>query len=343
MKTLTIYDIARMAKVSRSTVSRVLNNSENVSDEVRERVLKVIRETNYEPNVRARSLTVKKANTIAVIHMAGRKWIENIESNPFYSEVMQGILREAMHYRYMVSQFMIMKESDLENILKMVRGRAIDGLALVGHFHPELINRLSEERLPLVLIDNDLPEMEISSVCSDNKTGITLAMEYLLNLGHSRIGYISGPLERFPYQQRFLAYKEALENNEILYDESIVSIGDATGDQLISKLLAARPFPTAILASNDDRILEAAVVLKKAGLKIPEDVSIFGYDDIYAARLLEVGLSTISVPREQIGREGVRLLAAAIQNPNSPVQKKVLHVQMILRGSVAIPKEQSIA
>ncbi|HOB21986.1 MAG TPA: LacI family DNA-binding transcriptional regulator, partial [Bacillota bacterium] len=174
MKTLTIYDIARMAKVSRSTVSRVLNNSENVSDEVRERVLKVIRETNYEPNVRARSLTVKKANTIAVIHMAGRKWIENIESNPFYSEVMQGILREAMHYRYMVSQFMIMKESDLENILKMVRGRAIDGLALVGHFHPELINRLSEERLPLVLIDNDLPEMEISSVCSDNKTGITL-------------------------------------------------------------------------------------------------------------------------------------------------------------------------
>jgi LacI family repressor for deo operon, udp, cdd, tsx, nupC, and nupG len=85
------------------------------------------------------------------------------------------------------------------------------------------------------------------------------------------------------------------------------------------------------------------VVLKNAGLKIPEDVSIFGYDDIYAARLLEVGLSTISVPREQIGREGVRLLAAAIQNPNSPVQKKVLHVQMILRGSVAIPKEQSIA
>ena len=223
-----------------------------------------------------------------------------------------------------------------ENILKMVRGRAIDGLALVGHFHPELINRLSEERLPLVLIDNDLPEMEISSVCSDNKTGITLAMEYLLNLGHSRIGYISGPLERFPYQQRFLAYKEALENNEILYDESIVSIGDATGDQLISKLLAARPFPTAILASNDDRILEAAVVLKKAGLKIPEDVSIFGYDDIYAARLLEVGLSTISVPRSRLA-ERVRLLAAAIQNPIAPCKRKFC-MSSDPQRSVAIPK-----
>ena len=208
MKTLTIYDIARMAKVSRSTVSRVLNNSENVSDEVRERVLKVIRETNYEPNVRARSLTVKKANTIAVIHMAGRKWIENIESNPFYSEVMQGILREAMHYRYMVSQFMIMKESDLENILKMVRGRAIDGLALVGHFHRADKSSIGR-KASLVLIDNDLPEMEISSVCSDNKTDhVGHGISFKSRSQQDWLYFISPG--KVPYQQRFWPTKKPL-------------------------------------------------------------------------------------------------------------------------------------
>ncbi len=238
---------------------------------------------------------------------------------------------------------MIMKEADLENVVKLIRGKAIDGLALVGNFEPELIRSLLEEKLPLVLVDNDLPGVEVSAVYSDNKTGARLGMEYLLNLGHRRIGYLSGPLERFPYQQRFLAYKEALAKNKLPFDPSIVSVDNAPGHELIKKLLTARPFPTAIMASNDDRILEAAVVLKKAGLKIPEDVSVFGFDDVYSARLLEVGLSTIRVPREEIGREGVRILASLLEDPASSIQKKALHVEMVLRGSVAVPKEQSIA
>lgn len=343
MKPITIYEIAEMAKVSRSTVSRVLNNSESVSEEARARVLKVIRDTNYEPNIRARALSVQNAGTIAVIHRAGAKGIENIESNPFYSEVMHGILREAMRHEYMVAQFVIMKDSDLDNIFRITRGRAVDGLALVGNFEPELIEKLLAENLPVVLVDNDLPNHDVSSVYSDNKKGISLAMEYLLNLGHSRIGYLSGPIERFPYYERFVAYRETLAKNQLPYDESIVSINDAPGHVLINKILTTRPFPTAIIASNDDRILEAAVVLKKAGLKIPEDVSLFGYDDVYAARLLEVGLSTISVPREEIGREGIRILADLIANAKSPVRKKVMHVEMILRGSVAIPKEMHSA
>ena len=329
----TMKDIARLAQVSTSTVSHVINGSRFVSDEIREKVMRIVAELNYTPSAVARSLKVRETKTIGLLVTA--------TNNPFFAEVMAGVEQYCQKNQYnLIIATTGGDAKRLQQNLQTLIHKQVDGVLLMcgdSRFQADMELEVS---LPLVVMDWWFTELNADKILENSERGGYLATKSMVDVGHQKIGIITGNLRKSVAKNRLQGYKKALsEANIVLNPDWIVEShfdfeGGIVGAQ---KLLALSDRPTAIFCCSDTIAIGAYQAIQNQGLRIPQDISIMGYDDIELARYLFPSLSTISQPKAELGKLAVETLLQRIQEPNENYRTLVLEPACILRESVSSP------
>ena len=329
----TMKDIARLAQVSTSTVSHVINGSRFVSDEIREKVMRIVAELNYTPSAVARSLKVRETKTIGLLVTA--------TNNPFFAEVMAGVEQYCQKNQYnLIIATTGGDAKRLQQNLQTLIHKQVDGVLLMcgdSRFQADMELEVS---LPLVVMDWWFTELNADKILENSEYGGYLATKSMVDAGHQKIGIITGNLRKSVAKNRLQGYKKALsEANIVLNPDWIVEShfdfeGGIVGAQ---KLLSLSDRPTAIFCCSDTIAIGAYQAIQNQGLRIPQDISIMGYDDIELARYLFPSLSTISQPKAELGRLAVETLLQRIQEPNENYRTLVLEPACILRESVSSP------
>lgn len=333
---VTIYDIAEKAGYSIATVSKVLNNKQ-VSETAKKTILKVVDELGYTPNSSARTLATKKSWMIGVV------FAEDLGigiAHPFFSRVIEGFKKHVELYNYdllFLSRHMGLEKETYKHLLH----RGVDGIVVIQSFGEDFIasHRTS---IPAVYIDR--PTEEPGTVYSDNYHGSQLAVEYLIELGHQKIAHISGDPGNFAGIQRVKGFSKAMNENGLSIPTSYISNGGffsyAGGREAMIRLLSLQDRPTAVVVAGDEMAIGAIKVIKEAGLSVPEDISIIGFDDISTAEHIDPPLTTIRQDKELIGQQAAIILLGKINGEmgaNDDINK-VIPVQLIKRSSCAPPK-----
>ncbi|HEX5839362.1 MAG TPA: LacI family DNA-binding transcriptional regulator [Anaerolineales bacterium] len=326
----TIREVAESAGVSYATVSHVINNTRLVSPETRERVLAAMDALNYRPNALARSLRQGKTNTIGLVLPDS--------ANPFFAEISRSIEDEAFKKGYSV--FLCNTELDTQRELfyvDVLSKKQVDGIIFVAAGdQADSLDYLIQRRMPLVMIDREVPNVEADAVLTDNQLGGYLATRHLLDLGHRRIACIAGPSSITPSSERIIGYRKALEEAGISYDENLILRGDyhaQSGMDITHIILGMDPRPTAIFALNDLMALGALRAAAEAGCSIPGDLSVVGYDDLEISRFTNPPLTTIAQPKKEVGTRAVNLLVERMSTKSQPPVRLVLPPELIVRRS----------
>lgn len=329
----TMKDIARLAQVSTSTVSHVINGSRFVSDEIREKVMRIVAELNYTPSAVARSLKVRETKTIGLLVTA--------TNNPFFAEVMAGVEQYCQQHQYnLIIATTGGDAKRLQQNLQTLMHKQVDGLLLMcgdSRFQADIELTIS---LPLVVMDWWFTELNADKILENSALGGYLATKALIDAGHRKIGIITGNLKKSVAQNRLQGYKNALSEAKIALNPHwiVESHFDFEGGELgIQSLLTQSSRPTAVFCCSDTIAVGAYQAIQQQGLRIPQDLSIMGYDDIELARYLSPPLSTICQPKAELGKLAVEALLQRIKNPNENYRTLVLEPTCILRGSISTP------
>ncbi len=336
----TQFDVAHRAGVSRTTVSFVLNDETGdkapISEETRQRVLDAINELGYVPDARARALRSGDTNTIGLI-------IPDIR-NPHFWEIAEAVEQEARNagYHLLVSNIAL-KYEYANDVFNDLAHRRIDGLILMGSFTVASekarasLEKYFKQRLPIVeLSDHYSVHYEVDRVSSNYYAATKEAISYLLELNHRRIGLLLGTDTPELAEDRFKAYKESLQAAHIpAKDELIIQSGPTIEDgyQAMRHFLQLAERPTAVIAINDLLAMGAMRAISDAGLQIPRDISLVGYDDIAMAKYMVPRLTTVSKDVTGLGRSAVQLLISRLQEPDGPYQLAHSFAQFIVRES----------
>jgi LacI family transcriptional regulator len=336
--TATIRDVARRAGVGPATVSRVLNSSPLVTDSTRTRVMQAIAELHYIPNPTARRLSLGKTLTIAVI----APWF----TRPAFVERLRGVenVIAQTHYDLIVYNVEDIAKRDLY-FRSVPRPDRSDGVLIISlPPRDDDVQFLAESTVPIVLVDANHPSLtSLNRVIVDDVTGGRLAARHLLDLGHRRIAYISDPFET-PFNftasyDRFQGFCQALAAAGVTFDPTLHLAGEhgrAKARQLAQTLLNRPDRPTAIFAASDTQALGVLEAARDLQLKVPQDISVVGYDDIEVAEYLN--LTTVRQQLFESGKRGVDLLLHVIdEGPNDEPVCDVLPVELIVRGTTAPP------
>lgn len=329
----TIYDVGRMAGVSRSTVSRVLNGKGEVDPKTAELVWEAVRKLNYHPNASARALVRKKTDMIGVM-------LADV-SDPFYEKIIKGI--ESVVNERNMGVFFYNSYDNLDDhkviISSALEGSQVDGLVVVGSNlgDRKTLLEIINQGLPIAFIERYFSDAKINCVICDNKQGATTAVEYLLELGHRRIGCITGNLHRQTGIDRLDGYKNALQKYSIPVEEELIALGNyqhASGYEGMKQLLTLPDKPTAVFAANDMMAIGAILAIKEMGLLVPENISVVGYDDITFAPMVFPQLTTIRQPLFEMGVLAARGLIERITlGDQAEVVKRILPGELIVRKS----------
>lgn len=325
----TILDVARRAKVSIATVSRVMNNSPHkVNQSTRERILEAIRELDYRPNALAKGLLMKKTMTIGII-------IPDI-SNTYYAEIVRGIQDVADQSGYAVMlQNTDRKQERIINYIYLLREKLADGIIFSGgiiHGY-ETLSTLKELRERVVVIGRH--EVDFPAVRVDNIGGATEATQHLIDLGHKRIGFIGGPERSTTAIDRLTGCKSALAQNSYPIDGSLIKRGNLTpqsGYLAAKELLEQSGKITAIFAANDQMAFGAINAAKELGLNVPDDLSVVGFDNIPLSSYFEPPLTTVEIPVYDVGVAAMRMLIDVISK-KSIEKVKFFGTKLLIRGS----------
>lgn len=324
---VTISDVAKLANVSTATVSRVLSNSGNVKKETTEKVLEAIQKLNYQPNVLARQLRKLETKTILVV-------VPDI-TNTFFSKILRGIERVAIENDYEVLLGDTGNDVERERgYLDILRQKKADGMILLtARLESHLLEEMAGE-FPVVLACEYLEGSTIPTVSIDNISSARKATEYLINLGHRRIGFISGPLNVILGRDRLKGFRQAMEQHNIPIESFLVQEGDfsfESGYNMMMKFLALDQPPTAVFAANDEMAIGAIKAIKSKGLHVPDDISVVGFDDIKFASIYEPALTTISQPMFEIGKKAMELLIKLINKDQLERNQYILEDQLVIR------------
>ncbi|KFL16347.1 LacI family transcriptional regulator [Geobacillus stearothermophilus] len=324
-----IKDVAKRANVSTATVSRVLRNTGNVTEETRQRVLEAIEALNYQPNVLGRYLRRMETETVLVV-------VPDI-TNPFFSKVLRGIEAVALEHGYQVLLGDTQNDVRLEEqYLNLLPQRQVDGMIfLTARIRKELVEEMARQ-FPIVLACEYLEGADIPTVSIDNISSARKATEHLIRLGHCRIAHLSGPMNIILSRDRLRGYQQALAQHELEADAALVQEGDFTyesGYNLTLKLLALEKPPTAIFAANDEMAIGAIKAVRHRGGRVPDDVAVVGFDDIQMAAIFEPSLTTIAQPMFEIGQKAMELLLALIEGTSARRRQLVLPDRLVIRDS----------
>lgn len=326
---LTINDIAKIAGVSKGAVSYVLNNKPGVSAEVREKILRIIEEYGYKPNKLAQALAGKKTNFIALI-------IPDI-SDVFYAKIIKGVEKTLSKNGYYLNLYGTHANPEKEHqVFEFLNTGFVDGIIVMAyHIEKSFVKWISSSDTPVVFIDYPY-DHDVYSVIVDNEEGGFKATEYLINLGHKKIVFIHGSKDSWDSDLRFKGYLKALEKYNIPFNESLVVRGDFTregGYKAIKEILDSGEKFTAVFSANDHMALGAMKALKEKGLRIPEDISIIGFDNIEASALSNPPLTTIMQPIYQLGEMSAKILLRLLSGENLDQKRFLLKTQLIERKS----------
>ncbi len=324
----TLHDVSRHLGVSTATVSRVLNGSDKVRQDTRDRVLRAIHDLGYTRNYAARALARQRTDTLGVI-------FPNIDSG-FFSEVLKGIHEVASlaDFHLMVA-FSRSTTDEPDLVGEYLQGGRVDGLILMNLDMPEgFVRDTTRQRLPIVLVDRPVSGAEVATVSLDNIAGACDAVSHLLGHGYRRIAVIKGPDGTFDSEQRWIGCQRAFAQAGMAVDPELVWDGDfhkRSGYERVKMWLSAgKALPDAIFALNDAMAIGAMEALREFGLSAPQDVAIVGFDDIEAAPLL--GLSTVRSPMREMGREAARALIELLRSGETRTNR-VLTTCFVARGT----------
>jgi LacI family transcriptional regulator len=335
---VTIVEVAEKAGVSLGTVSRVMNNDSHVAPETRERVSTVMREMGYVANRQARGLKGSRTNVIGVLAPdLGTGYI---------GEILHGIDTELGDHQLDLMLFTTHRTAvkEANYVANMVQGM-VDGLLLILPRNPaDYTGTLTNRNFPFVLIDHQGTGNPCPGVGATNWQGAYHATEYLIKLGHTRIGFISGSMDLGAAIDRLDGYKSALRVHHISEDPLLIYQGNffqPDGYAGGSALLSLDEPPTAIFASNDVMAMGAMDAIRSRRLHIPDDVSILGFDDIPQAAMVRPALTTVRQPLEQMGRLATQMLIDQLKNPEKQIGRIELPTQLIVRDSTSSPKDKA--
>lgn len=332
---VTIFDVAHKAGVSHSTVSRVLNNKNNVNTETRERVLLAMTQLGYVSNASARRLAGGGSRVVGLL-------VDHL--NPGYmGEIIRGIdeALEANGYNLMLYTTHRQKNREVAYVTRLTQGFA-DGLVLiVPRDEKAYLETLQQRKFPYVLIDYQGYNRHVPSVFTTNRKGGYDATTYLIETGHRRIGFITGEMAYGCAPERLAGYQEALSDHGIPFDPELVSEGNflqPQGYRCALQLLGLPEPPTALFVSNDAMAFGAMEAARELGFHIPNDLSIIGFDDVPQATHVHPTLSTVCQPLEEMGRRAVDLLLKYISNPDAEIERVELSTRLIIRESCRTPQ-----
>ncbi|KIS45924.1 MULTISPECIES: DNA-binding transcriptional regulator CytR [Kosakonia] len=326
----TMKDVAMKAKVSTATVSRALMNPEKVSQTTRNRVEQAAMEVGYLPQSMGRNVKRNESRTLLVI-------VPDI-CDPFFSEIIRGIEVTAAEHGYLVLIGDCAHQNQQEKtFIDLIITKQIDGMLLLGSRLPFDASIEEQRNLPPMVMANEFaPELELPTVHIDNLTAAFNAVNYLQEQGHHLIGCIAGPEEMPLCHYRLQGYVQALRRSGTTVDPHYIARGDFTfeaGAHALEQLLALPKPPTAVFCHSDVMALGALSLAKRRGLKVPDDLSIIGFDNISLAEYSDPPLTTVAQPRYEIGRESMLLLLEQLQGHNVNSGSRLLDCELILRGS----------
>lgn len=336
-KSPTMKDVAKLAGVSISTVSHVINKTRYVEPETREKVFQAIKSLGYRPNILASSLRKKITSTIGLI-------ISNI-TNLFYPEVVRGVEDYLAKYNY--NLILCNSDEDVEkekNYIEVLFSRRVDGLIITPSKSSETRENLDlfrEKNIPIVLVDRKIEGLDEDVVLVDNIGGTYEAIKYLISLGHKRIGIITGPLDTTTGCERLEGYLKALEDHKIRKDENLIYEGNFKEDggyKGVEMLLNLKNPPTAIFTSNNLMALGALKKINELNIKIPKDLSLISFDDMEWFPYFSPPLSAVYQPAYELGETAVKLLFERLRRGRKKRKEVILPTKLIIRESCAPPK-----
>ncbi|MGN6358886.1 MAG: LacI family DNA-binding transcriptional regulator [Thermomicrobiales bacterium] len=336
-RAVSIEDIARMAEVSPSTVSRALRDSPLISADVRARIQQLAREVGYTPNSIARSLQARRSNTIGLV-------VTSI-ADPFWADVLHGVELAARPAGLSVLLSAAHRDPEQEMLaIELFHQRRVDGILVAdSHIGGEYAGRLARVQAPAVLINSQADGQHdlLHSVAVDDYGGARQAVAYLLDLGHQRIGYLGSGSRPRSNRRRREGFRDALAAAGLPADDALVAVTPAGpteseedvagGQALLPRVLAAGA--TAVLCYNDLFAVGALLACRERGLAVPADLSVVGFDDLHLARYVTPPLTTIRQPKVDLGQQAMQLLLALLNNES--VQDLVVTPSLVTRASTA--------
>ncbi|MBN1155067.1 LacI family DNA-binding transcriptional regulator [candidate division KSB1 bacterium] len=335
---ITIYDVAKKAKVGIGTVSRAINDSPHISPHTRDKVLQVVKELKYQPHAMAQGLARKKTKIIACI--------VPFFTGYFFVELLRSIQRDISAYGYDLILYSVDEMNKKEVFLKRaLREKKVDGVLVFSlPINDNDANIFINNNFPIVLIDSY--HRDLDSISIQNQQGAYLATRHLIELGHTRIAMITGHIQSIPAQRRLEGYKIALHEDDIEFKENYVlyidssevnadlmlndGFNEKSGYQLMLRLLeSGTERPTAVFVSSDIQAIGAMKAIREKGLSIPDDIAVVGFDDIELARLL--GLTTIHQPIAEMGHYAVKRLIDRMNGHNADHYECDMETHLVIR------------
>lgn len=332
MKQVTMRNVADLAGVSPTTVSHVINNTRKVDDSTRKKVIDAMDELDYLPNTIARSLRSGETKTIGLI-------IPDV-ANSFFAEIARKIENIGFHQGYSV--ILCNSDNDTQKqrfYIQTLLEKQVDGVIFISAGESEeFLYRLSENHIPIVVADRDVPLQLADVVLLDNESAGYTATRYLIESGHTQIACITGPNDLSPSMMRVTGYKKALSDAGIQLRPDLILQADfryAGGEKAMQKLLILQQQPTAVFVLNDMMAIGAMTAIRKGKLRVPEDISIVGFDDIELASAITPSLTTVAQPITEMAELSTMLLIEKMQNRNQiGVNKKIiLEARLVIRES----------
>jgi LacI family transcriptional regulator len=327
-----------LSGVSVATVSRVLNDYDDVSASTRERVLKMAEELEYTPAAAARTLVTKRSHVVGVVLSTG---VDHPDiQHPFFQEVLVGLKRRLGTSGYdllLLANEISGNAFGTTSYLQRCRHHRVDGVVLMGAQASEPdVQKLARSIIPCVAVDLDLVGRHTGFVISDNTGGAGLAIDHLHKLGHERIATITGPTEMRVGMDRLVGYREALERLGLRYRDEYVRDGDfyfESGSAAMQELLSLPEPPTAVFAASDLMAAGAIRAIEQAGLEVPADIAVVGFDDIQLAAMMQPALTTIRQDKLGLGSAAAEALLRMIDLDGAPPPGIVLPVELVVRAS----------
>ncbi|HLG77758.1 MAG TPA: LacI family DNA-binding transcriptional regulator [Ktedonobacteraceae bacterium] len=344
MSQLTIEDIARLAGVSRSTVSRVINGQPSVRPAVRHRVQEVINAHKYTPQAAARQLVTQRTRTIGLILP---DLAYNLFANPIFALMGQGVSQVCVRREYVSMQLMGQRDREEQTLFGLLRSRHFDGVVLIsGEYDDPCPAFLKNSGIPYVRIGRDPNHDDLKYVDIDNVEAARSAVKHLIGLGHRRIAMIKGLMRDTSAVDRYEGYKQALLEVGIPLDEELVGDGDwtvACGYNLTQRFLDLPSPPTALFSSNDIMVAGVVRAAHERGIRVPEDLAIVGFDDLDQTTMIFPELTTIRQPCVQMGVRAAEILIDQLENDNTEPVHELLPTTLVIRQSCGYYKQQSAA
>ena len=327
--------VARLANVSIATVSRTINHVPTVNQKMAKRVWEVIKELDYSPNSQARSLVSGRSRLLGLI-------VSEI-TNPFFPELIQGFEEAAVEHGYeiLIGSTNYDPERMKTCIRRMVERKAEGVAVMTFGIEEPLLEKLAERKLPLVFVDVGPERPEISLLRVDYQHGIRQGVQHLAVLGHRDIAFVSGPLRLHSANSRLTTFKRAIQECGIKVNPKWIVEGDHTmegGMAAAEKLLTEGNMPTAVMCSNDMTAIGVLHEAYRIGMRVPDDLSVIGFDDIHMTRMTIPPLTTIQMSCYDLAREAVMALRSHVEKESTPKREHEIQTQLVVRESTGFPR-----